>query len=154
MPLGSEAGRRIEKRAQARLGKAVAADGPRLKFSQDKAVCVFVSSQAQLCSDQQALCVVFFLIYCLWLEGFNYYLWCPWNREGEYLSLGGTASLQKLALCHREHLGGKPRPGCPHPFWLRTCSKTDTHNFSAHYQPNDTVVLSLGMRRNRLFLGN
>lgn len=28
----------------------------------------------------------------------------------------------------------------PHPFWLRTCSKTDTHNFSEHYQPNDTVI--------------
>lgn len=116
--------------------------------------CVFVSSQAQLRSDQQALCVVFFLIYCLWLEGFNYYLWCPRNREGEYLSLGGTASLGSWPSATGNILEAKPRPGCPHPFWLRTCSKTDTHNFSAHYQPNDTVVLSLGMRRNRLFLGN
>lgn len=76
----------------------------------------------------------------------------PADQRGRAPSPGGTASLPEIGPLPREPLGDKPWRGCPLPFWLRTCSKTDTHNFSAHYQPNDIVIWSLEMRRNRLFL--
>lgn len=152
MPLGSEVGRSVEGTGTTWKGRRSRQASVQVQLRQG-GLCLCVNPGTALFKSTSFVCCVL-LNLSLWLEGFNYYLWCPWNREGAYFSLGGTASLQELALCHREHLGGKPRPGCPHPFWLRTCSKTDTHNFSAHYQPNDTVVLSLGMRRNRLFLGN
>lgn len=76
----------------------------------------------------------------------------PTDQRGSVPSPGGAASLPEIGPLPQEPLGDKPWLGCPLPFWLRTCSKADTHNFSAHYQTNDIVIWSLEMRRNRLFL--